>query len=75
MFRHATQHERQRRVSGNAVAESFFGTLKAELLADQPETRFVDNTQAARLIDDSIENFYNCDLQAFCMGQQMSYRF
>jgi len=24
----------------NAVAESFFGTLKAELLADQPERRF-----------------------------------
>jgi transposase InsO family protein len=30
----------------NAVAESFFGTYKAELLADQPGSRFVSKAQA-----------------------------
>lgn len=40
----------------NAVAESFFATLRAELLDDfHPETR----EQATRDIADYIENFYN----------------
>jgi putative transposase len=43
----------------NAVAESFFGTLKAELLAAQPERRFASKAQAAALVSDYIENFYN----------------
>ena len=43
----------------NAVAESFFGTLKAELLADQPQRRFSCKTQAALLVGDYIDNFYN----------------
>ncbi len=43
----------------NAVAESFFGTLKAELLADQPSGRFASKTQATMLVHDYIENFYN----------------
>jgi transposase InsO family protein len=43
----------------HAVAESFFGTLKAELLADQPGGRFASQAQAVALVDDYIENFYN----------------
>lgn len=43
----------------NAVAESFFGTLKAELLAAQPGNRFTSKAQAITLIGDYIENFYN----------------
>jgi len=43
----------------NAVAESFFGTYKAELLADQPESRFVSKAQAWALTADYIDNFYN----------------
>lgn len=43
----------------NAVAESFFGTLKSELVSLQPESRFADRDQAYRLTADYIENFYN----------------
>jgi hypothetical protein len=43
----------------NAVAESFFGTLKTELLSDQPGARFASKTQAALLVGDYIDNFYN----------------
>lgn len=43
----------------NAVAESFFGTYKAELLADQPGSRFVSKAQAWALTADYIDNFYN----------------
>ena len=43
----------------NAVAESFFGTLKSELLADQPERRFASKTEAALLVGDYIDDFYN----------------
>lgn len=43
----------------NAVAESFFGTLKAELLAAQPGRRFASKAQATTLVSDYIENFYN----------------
>ena len=43
----------------NAVAESFFGTYKAELLADQPQRRFSSKAQALALTADYIDNFYN----------------
>jgi transposase InsO family protein len=43
----------------NAVAESFFGTLKAELLGDQPQNRFSSKAQAVALVNDYIDNFYN----------------
>jgi putative transposase len=43
----------------NAVAESFFGTLKAELLGDQPAQRFGSKKQAWVLVGDYIDNFYN----------------
>ena len=43
----------------NAVAESFFGTYKSELVAEQPGGRFVSRAQAHRLTADYIENFYN----------------
>lgn len=39
----------------NAVAESFFGTYKSELVEQQPDTK----AQAYRLTEDYIENFYN----------------
>jgi len=43
----------------NAVAESFFGTYKAELLADQLQRRFTSKAQAWALTADYIDNFYN----------------
>ena len=43
----------------NAVAESFFGTYKAELLADQPQGQFTSKAQARALTADYIEKFYN----------------
>jgi len=43
----------------NAVAESFFGTYKSELLAEQPGGKFVSKEQAYNLTADYIENFYN----------------
>lgn len=43
----------------NAVVESFFGTYKAELLADQPQRRFASKAQARALTADYIDNFYN----------------
>lgn len=43
----------------NAVAESFFGTLKAELLGDQSGGRFGSKRQALHLVGDYIDNFYN----------------
>lgn len=43
----------------NAVAESFFGTLKAELLGDQPGGRFASKRQTLELVGDDIDNFYN----------------
>jgi Integrase core domain len=44
---------------GNAVAESFFGTFEAELLADQPQGRFSSKAQARALTADYIQKFYN----------------
>ncbi len=54
----------------NAVAESFFGTLKAELLADQPGDRFASKTQAALLVGDYIDNFYNSIRKHSALGNK-----
>ena len=54
----------------NAVAESFFGTLKAELLADQPQRRFASKTQAALLVGDYIDNFYNSIRKHSALGNK-----
>ena len=43
----------------NAVVESFFGTYKAELLADQPQGRFASKAEAVALTADYINGFYN----------------
>lgn len=43
----------------NAVAESFFGTYKSELVEQQPNGRFASKAQAYELTADYIENFYN----------------
>ena len=43
----------------NAVAESFFGTLKAELLGDQRGRCFDSKRQTWELVGDYIDNFYN----------------
>jgi transposase InsO family protein len=43
----------------NAVAESFFGTLKAELLLTQTGGRFASKMEAVTMVGDYIENFYN----------------
>lgn len=43
----------------NAVAESFFGTYKSELVAGQPGGKFVNKEQAYYMTADYIENFYN----------------
>ena len=54
----------------NAVAESFFGTLKAELLTDQPGYRFAGKTQAALLVGDYIDNFYNSIRKHSALGNK-----
>jgi len=41
------------------VTESFFGTYKAELLADQPQARFTSKAEALVFTADYIDNFYN----------------
>ncbi len=43
----------------NAVAESFFGTLKAELFGDQPDRCFESKRKTLELVRDYIDNFYN----------------
>jgi transposase InsO family protein len=43
----------------NAVMESFWGTLKQELLYQQPNGRFESHEQARRMIFEYIEVFYN----------------
>jgi putative transposase len=42
-----------------AVAESFFGTLKAGLLGDQLGRRFESKSKQVKLVRDYIDNFYN----------------
>ena len=54
----------------NAVAESFFGTLKAELLADQPGSRFASKAQAVVLVRDYIDNFYNLVRRHSALGNK-----
>ena len=59
------QHQMQCSMSGvgdcydNAVMESFWGTLKQELLYQQPDGRFETHEQARRRIFEYIEVFYN----------------
>jgi putative transposase len=43
----------------NAVMESCWGTLKQELVYQQPDGRFADPQQARRMIFEYIEVFYN----------------
>lgn len=43
----------------NAVMESYWGTLKQELLYQQPDGRFDNHEQARRMIFEYIEVFYN----------------
>ena len=40
-------------------SSSFFGTLKAELLADRPGSCFTSKATAMMLVRDYIDNFYN----------------
>ena len=54
----------------NAVAESFFGTLKAELLADQPGHCFASKIEAALLVGDYIDNFYNSIRKHSALGNK-----
>lgn len=43
----------------NAVMESFWGTLKQELLYQQPDGRFASHAQAKRMIFEYVEVYYN----------------
>lgn len=54
----------------NAVAESFFGTLKAELLGDQPGNCFTSKAQAKALVGDYIDNFYNLVRRHSALGNK-----
>jgi transposase InsO family protein len=54
----------------NAVAESFFGTLKAELLEDQPRRRFASKAAAIELVSDYIDNFYNIVRRHSALGSK-----
>jgi transposase InsO family protein len=54
----------------NAVAESFFGTLKAELVADQPGGRFSSKARARELVEDYIDNFYNTVRRHSALGSK-----
>lgn len=54
----------------NAVVESFFGTLKAELLGDQPGRCFASKTQTYFLVADYIDHFYNTVRRHSALGHQ-----
>lgn len=54
----------------NAVVESFFGTLKAELLGDQPRRCFVSKAQAYFQVEDYIDHFYNTVRRHSALGNQ-----
>ena len=43
----------------NAVIESFWGTLKQELVYQQPSGRFASHAQAKRMIFEYVEVYYN----------------
>jgi transposase InsO family protein len=43
----------------NAVIESFWGTLKQELVYQQPNARFAGHAQAKRMIFEYVEVYYN----------------
>jgi transposase InsO family protein len=54
----------------NAVMESFWGTLKQELLYQQPQGRFNNHEQARRMIFEYIEVFYNRRRRHSAIGYQ-----
>jgi transposase InsO family protein len=54
----------------NAVMESFWGTLKTELLYQQRNGRFDSHTQARRMIFEYIEVFYNRQRRHSAIGYQ-----
>jgi transposase InsO family protein len=72
LFRSGTQPSMSRKGEclDNAVAESFFGTLKAELLEDQPRRRFASKAAAIELIGDYIDNFYNTVRRHSALGSK-----
>ncbi len=49
----------------NAVAESFFGTLRAELIDHE---QYATRTQAIASIADYIDNFYNIERRHSHLG-------
>jgi transposase InsO family protein len=54
----------------NAVMESYWGTLKQELLYQQPHGRFADHEQAKQMIFEYIEVFYNRQRRHSAIGYQ-----
>ena len=58
-LQHAGQHEWHRRMPGQRRGGEGFGTLKAELLGDQPGRCFASKRQTWELVGDYIDNFYN----------------
>ena len=54
----------------NAVAESFFGTLKQELVYLQPGGRFASHAQARAMIFEYVEMFYNRRRRHSVIGYQ-----
>jgi putative transposase len=52
----------------NAVMESFWGTLKRELLYQQPDGRFASHAQAKRMIFEYVEVYYNRQRRHSALG-------
>ena len=52
----------------NAVIESFWGTLKRELLYQQPDGRFASHAQAKRTIFEYVEVYYNRQRRHSALG-------
>jgi transposase InsO family protein len=52
----------------NAVIESFWGTLKQELLYQQPDGRFASQAQAKRAIFEYVEVYYNRQRRHSALG-------
>jgi putative transposase len=52
----------------NAVIESFWGTLKRELLYQQPDGRFATHAQAKRVIFEYVEVYYNRQRRHSALG-------
>jgi putative transposase len=52
----------------NAVIESFWGTLKRELLYQQPDGRFASHARAKRMIFEYVEVYYNRQRRHSALG-------